>query len=101
MIINKIFSNVETFKDIFSSRIVGTYGRSVEESHRFEKYIVLGTMIRDYASVAWKSTKESVQKNGQREMVYFSMEFLLGRMMLNNIKNLGVGIDIAFFKNGF
>ena len=62
MIINKIFSNVETFKDIFSSRIVGTYGRSVEESHRFEKYIVLGTMIRDYASVAWKNTKESVQK---------------------------------------
>ena len=76
MIINKIFSNVETFKDIFSSRIVGTYGRSVEESHRFEKYIVLGTMIRDYASVAWKKTKESVQKNGQREMVYFSFLFL-------------------------
>ena len=87
---NRIFSNVKNFKETFSSRIVETYGRSVEESHRFEKYYVLGTMIRDLASVAWKETKERVQKNQQREMVYFSMEFLLGKMMLNNIKNLGL-----------
>lgn len=86
----RIFSNVNNFKETFSNRIVETYGRSVEESHRFEKYFVLGEMIRDYASVAWKETKERVQAKQQREMVYFSMEFLLGKMMLNNIKNLGV-----------
>ena len=85
-----IFSNTETFKKYFSRRIVETYGRSVEQSHKFEKYIVLGTMVRDYASIAWKETKEKVQRNEQREMVYFSMEFLLGKMMLNNIKNLGL-----------
>ena len=87
---NKIFSNVKNFKETFSNRIVETYGRSVEQSHRYERYIVLGTMIRDLASVAWKNTKEKVQQNEQREMVYFSMEFLLGKMMLNNMKNLGV-----------
>ena len=87
---NKVFSNVKNFKETFANRIVETYGRSVEESHRFEKYYVLGTMIRDLASVSWKETKERVQKKQQREMVYFSMEFLLGKMMLNNIKNLGV-----------
>ena len=90
MIKSSVFSNVESFKESFSTRIVETYGRSVEESHKFEKYNVLGTMIRDHASVAWKETKEKVQRNEQREMVYFSMEFLLGKMMLNNIKNLGV-----------
>ena len=80
----------EEFAKEFSNRIVSTYGRSVEESHRFEKYSVLGTMIRDYASISWKETKEQIQKNGQREMVYFSMEFLLGKMMKNNLKNLQI-----------
>ncbi len=87
---NNIFSNVETFKQAFTNRIIETYGRSVEESHRFERYIVLGTMIRDFASLAWKDTKEKIQAKGQREMVYFSMEFLLGKMMLNNMMNLGI-----------
>lgn len=92
-----IFSDVKTFKETFKTRIIETYGRSVEQSHRFEKYIVLGTMIRDFASVAWKQTKEKIQENQQREMVYFSMEFLLGKMMLNNLKNLGIYSTV---KNG-
>ena len=90
MIYHNLFTDIDTFKKAFEARIIETYGRSIEESHRFEKYIVLGTMIRDYASIAWKSTKEKVLENKQREMVYFSMEFLLGKMMLNNIKNLGI-----------
>lgn len=87
---NNVFANVNTFKDAFKIKIEETYGRSVEQSHRYEKYLVLGTMIRDYASIAWKNTKELVQKNEQKEMIYFSMEFLLGKMMLNNIKNLKI-----------
>ena len=42
----------EEFKKEFEKDIIETYGRSVKESHRYEKYIVLGTMIRDFASVS-------------------------------------------------
>ena len=72
---HKFFANIESFKETFSNRIVETYGRSVEESHRYEKYVVLGEMIRDYASIAWKETKERVEQKQQRDNVYFSMQF--------------------------
>ena len=55
MIYHNLFTDIDTFKKAFEARIIETYGRSIEESHRFEKYIVLGTMIRDYASIAWKN----------------------------------------------
>ena len=65
-----IFSNTETFKKYFSRRIVETYGRSVEQSHKFEKYIVLGTMVRDYASIAWKQKKKYKEKNKEKWFIF-------------------------------
>lgn len=84
------FSNKEEFKKEFKRRIVEKYGRSFEQAHKTEKYMVLGTMVRDYASVNWKTTKEAIAQNGQKQMFYFSMEFLIGRLLTSNLMNLGI-----------
>ena len=89
-----MFNNKDNFKKAFETRIIEKYGRSVQESHITEKFDVLGTMVRDYASLNWKETKEKVANNKHRQMVYFSMEFLLGKMMYNNLQNLKI-YDIA------
>ena len=47
------FKNKEEFKEEFKRRIIEKYGRSIEQAHVTEKYMVLGTMVRDYASVNW------------------------------------------------
>ena len=77
-----MFRNKETFKKEFEKRIVEKYGRRVKDSHITEQYDVLGTMVRDYASINWKKTKEEVQNKNQKQMVYFSLEFLIGRLLL-------------------
>ena len=85
-----MFENKEIFKQAFETRIIEKYGRSVAQSHKTERYDILGTMIRDYASIKWKRTKEEIAKTGSRQMVYFSMEFLLGKLMYNNMMNLHI-----------
>ena len=89
-----MFENKESFKKSFETRIIEKYGRSVQESHITERFDILGTMVRDYASFNWKATKEKVAQSQSRQMVYFSMEFLLGKMMYNNLQNLHI-YDIA------
>jgi len=105
-----MFQNKFQFKRDFTQRIVETYGRSIEESHRTERYMVLGEMVRDYASIHWKESKSIATQLKAKQMVYFSMEFLIGRLLTSNLMNLGIyevvkdglydlGIDINELEN--
>jgi starch phosphorylase len=83
-----MFKNKEEFKKIFTERIIEKFARSVEESHISEQFDILGTMVRDYASINRKATKDAFANEDGRQLLYFSMEFLIGRLLVNNLQNL-------------
>lgn len=90
-----MFTNKEEFKEAFKTRLIETYGTTVELTHPTERYMVLGEMTRDYASVNWKDTKVAVDSQQAKQVYYFSMEFLLGKSLTSNLKNLGI-YDMVF-----
>lgn len=89
-----MFDNKEDFKATFSRRLEEKYGRSVDDSHITERYDILGEMIRDYAGHEWRESRESILRDNKKQLIYFSMEFLMGRLMTSNMQNLGI-YDVA------
>lgn len=90
MSMNFNFKNKDEFKEEYKRRIIEKYGRSIEQAHKTEKYMVLGELVRDFASINWKASKEAIANKEQKQMYYFSMEFLIGRLLTSNLMNLGI-----------
>ena len=84
-----MFENKQSFKEEYARRLLETYGVTVEHSHITERYAVLGEMVRDYANVDWGRTHDKTISK-QRTLIYFSMEFLIGRLLVNNMQNMGI-----------
>ena len=87
---SKAFTSKENFKETFTTNLELRFGKSVEESTKYEKYEVLGEIIMAYAMKNWKKTRETVKKEQGKSLYYFSLEFLMGRMLSNNLRSLGL-----------
>ena len=85
-----MFENKASFKKAFTERMMERYGVSISDSHISERYAILGEMVRDYANVDWGHTRNKSIKRDQKTLIYFSMEFLIGRLLVNNMQNMGI-----------
>lgn len=71
------FDSKENFKEEFLRRAVTIYGRDISSIHIEEAYEILGTMVRELGNSLAKESKDAVNKKGNKQLIYFSMEFLI------------------------
>ncbi|MDU4959147.1 MAG: glycogen/starch/alpha-glucan phosphorylase [Sporomusaceae bacterium] len=65
-------------------------GKNLSETSLQDKYTVLGALLRDQISQLWVRTNAEYLHRGERQVYYFSIEFLLGRLLSSNLLNMGV-----------
>ena len=90
----------ESFGDSVLRHLIYSVGKDKEHAVERDWCVALSLAARDQMVEGWIDTTRRIYKNKQKRVYYLSMEFMIGRMLEDNLTNLGLIDDArAFFKS--
>lgn len=80
----------ENFKTDYKKKLMSLFAEDINDASPLHKYFALGSLIKEYCSDKWMRTNKQYTENNEKQIYYFSLEFLIGRLLESNLINLGI-----------
>ena len=86
---HSLFTKKE-FMEKYASRFQTIHGKSVAEGTTEQKYTALVVTLREFIAENWIKTNEDYQAKKAKQVYYFCIEFLPGRLLDSYLTNMGI-----------
>lgn len=77
------------FIENFKKRLSQKYAIDVSDATNSELYDTLCSLVKSSYSVSWRQTWKDYLKENEKQVYYFSIEFLPGKLLKSNLLNMG------------
>jgi starch phosphorylase len=87
--------NVEAIESAFRRQMTYSLARDKYTATRLDSYQAAALTVRDRLVERWFATQQAYYREDSKRVYYLSLEFMLGRLFMSNVLNLGMKGDYA------
>jgi starch phosphorylase len=80
----------EGLRKAILEKLIYSVGRDPAQATRHDWFVAVALTVRDQLVDGWMSTIRSVQEQDKKRVYYLSLEFLIGRLLADSLRNLGI-----------
>lgn len=81
---------VDSLAQLLKEKLTSSFGKSLDEATTKEMFQSICLIMKESIHTNWQQTQQVYRQSESKQVYYFSMEFLLGRMVETNLLNMGL-----------
>src|SRR5882724_7430620 len=81
---------IATFKTLIRNKLLHTVGKEPGHASIHDWYVATALAIRNHMVDGWIATTQKTYEKSEKRVYYLSLEFLIGRLLIDTASNLGL-----------